>query len=76
MTLAAASPLELARVLQARDLHTASVIGSDFQKQMVAGAPLGRFGAPEDIARLAVFLASDDAAWVTGERIQAAGGYR
>jgi 3-oxoacyl-[acyl-carrier protein] reductase len=31
---------------------------------------------PEDIARVALFLASDDAAWVTGERITASGGQR
>jgi len=53
----------------------AGIVGSDFQKQMVANTPLGRFGQPEDIARVAVFLASDDAGWVTGERISAAGGY-
>lgn len=52
------------------------VKGSDFEKQMVAETPLGRFGQPEDIARVAVFLASDDAGWVTGERITVSGGYR
>jgi len=41
---------------------------------MVAITPLGRIGQPEDIAKVAVFLASDDASWVTGERITAAGG--
>jgi 3-oxoacyl-[acyl-carrier protein] reductase len=50
------------------------IIGSDFQKQMVAATPLGRFGQPEDIARVAVFLASEDSEWVTGERITASGG--
>jgi 3-oxoacyl-[acyl-carrier protein] reductase len=50
------------------------LIGSDFQKQMIAGTPLGRFGQPDDIARVAVFLASDDAGWLTGERISASGG--
>lgn len=52
------------------------VIGSDFEKQMVAHTPLGRFGRPEDIARVAVFLASADSAWLTGERITASGGLR
>jgi 3-oxoacyl-[acyl-carrier protein] reductase len=52
------------------------VIGSDFETQIVAGTPLGRFGQPDDIARVAVFLASDEAAWVTGERISASGGFR
>lgn len=48
--------------------------GSDTEKQFVAGTPLGRLGQPEDVARVAVFLASDDAAWLTGERISASGG--
>lgn len=44
--------------------------------KLLAGTPLGRFGEPEDIAPLAVFLASQDAHWVTGESIRAAGGVR
>jgi 3-oxoacyl-[acyl-carrier protein] reductase len=56
--------------------HRAGVIGSDFQKDMVQRTPLGRFGQPDDIAKVAVFLASDAASWVTGERITAAGGLR
>jgi 3-oxoacyl-[acyl-carrier protein] reductase len=56
--------------------HTAGVIGSDLEKQMVANTPLGRLGQPDDIARVALFLASDDSGWVTGERITAAGGHR
>ena len=43
-------------------------------KQLAANTPLGRLGEPEDIARVAVFLASDDAAWVTGEAIRVGGG--
>jgi 3-oxoacyl-[acyl-carrier protein] reductase len=54
--------------------HTAGIIGSDFEKAMVATTPLGRIGQPEDIAKVAVFLASDDSAWLTAERIVAAGG--
>lgn len=57
-------------------VREAGVIGSDFARQMVAATPLGRLGAPDDIARVAVFLASDEAAWLTGERIAASGGYR
>jgi len=45
-------------------------------EKLIAGTPLGRFGEPEDIAPVAVFLASDDAHWVTGESIRAAGGVR
>lgn len=44
--------------------------------KLLAGTPLGRFGEPEDIAPVAVFLASQDAHWVTGESIRAAGGVR
>jgi NAD(P)-dependent dehydrogenase (short-subunit alcohol dehydrogenase family) len=40
------------------------------------GTPLGRIGQPDDIARVAVFLASDDAVWLTGERLTASGGCR
>lgn len=54
--------------------HTAGIIGSDLEKQMVASTPLGRIGQPDDIARVAIFLASDDSAWITGERIVVAGG--
>ncbi len=43
---------------------------------MVATIPFGRPGMPEDIARVALFLASDDSAWVTGERLTASGGQR
>jgi 3-oxoacyl-[acyl-carrier protein] reductase len=56
--------------------HSAGVIGSDLEKTMVAGTPLGRIGQPDDIARVAVFLASDDSAWLTGERVAASGGLR
>lgn len=51
------------------------IIGSEFEKQLVAATPLGRIGVPEDIARAAVFVASDDAGWVTGERLAVSGGW-
>jgi 3-oxoacyl-[acyl-carrier protein] reductase len=50
--------------------------GTDFEKQMVAQTPLGRMGQPRDIAPAAVFLASSDAAWITGETLRVAGGLR
>jgi 3-oxoacyl-[acyl-carrier protein] reductase len=56
--------------------HSAGVMGSDFEKAMIVGTPLGRLGQPDDIARVAVFLASEDSAWLTGERLAASGGYR
>ncbi|TMG88194.1 MAG: glucose 1-dehydrogenase [Betaproteobacteria bacterium] len=62
--------------VETEGVHSAGVIGSDFEKQIVAGTPLGRLGQPEDIARVAVFLASDNARWLTGERIAASGGFR
>jgi len=55
----------------ARDL---GVIGSEFQRQMIASTPLGRFGQPEDIAPIAVFLASPEAGWLTGQIVLAGGG--
>jgi 3-oxoacyl-[acyl-carrier protein] reductase len=62
--------------VETEGLHRVGIIGSDFEKQVVAETPLGRFGQPEDIARVAVFLASEDAGWLTGERITASGGWR
>jgi 3-oxoacyl-[acyl-carrier protein] reductase len=62
--------------VETEGVHSIGIIGSDFEKQMVAGTPLGRIGQPDDIAGAAVFLASDDARWVSGESIRAAGGYR
>jgi hypothetical protein len=44
--------------------------------RQIRSTPLGRFGQPDDIARIAVFLASEDSAWLTGERLTASGGYR
>ena len=56
--------------------HAAGIVGSDLEKNFVAKTPLGRLGQPEDIARVAVFLASDDSGWLTGERLVASGGFR
>jgi 3-oxoacyl-[acyl-carrier protein] reductase len=56
--------------------HSAGVTGSDMEKEFVAQTPLGRGGKPDDIADIAVFLASDDARWLTGEQLLATGGMR
>lgn len=56
--------------------HTAGIIGSDFEKHMIAQTPLGRLGQPDDIAPIAVFLASADSGWLTGEAFIASGGMR
>jgi len=55
---------------------TAGMFVGELAERALAGTPLGRFGEPEDIAPLALFLASDDSKWVTGESIRAAGGVR
>lgn len=56
--------------------HAAGFIGSDFLKQAVAQTPLGRVGQPSDFGPIAVFLASDESAWLTGETLLASGGLR
>ncbi len=48
---------------------------SELEKTIVAQTPLGRVGRPGDVAAVAVFLASDDAGWITGEKLAASGGY-
>ncbi|HEV2478219.1 MAG TPA: glucose 1-dehydrogenase [Puia sp.] len=48
--------------------------GSEYEKMFIANTPLGRRGQPEDIAKAVVFLASDEAAWITGEQISVSGG--
>ena len=63
-------------VVETEGTHTAGVIGSDFESGAVAQTPLGRVGQPDDIARVAVFLASNDSGWLTGERLSASGGLR
>ena len=55
---------------------SAGFIGSDFEKAIASQAPLGRTGKPDDIAGIAVFLASDAARWLTGEQLLASGGMR
>jgi 3-oxoacyl-[acyl-carrier protein] reductase len=54
----------------------ASGFEEDLSKSSVARTPLGRVGQPEDIAKVALFLASSDSGWVTGETILAGGGIR
>jgi 3-oxoacyl-[acyl-carrier protein] reductase len=56
--------------------HAAGLAQSDFHKQVEAQTPLGRIGQPRDIAPAAVFLASTDAGWLTGETLLIAGGLR
>jgi 3-oxoacyl-[acyl-carrier protein] reductase len=55
---------------------SAGFIGSDFEKVLISQAALGRTGRPDDIADIAVFLASNDSRWLTGEQLLASGGLR
>jgi 3-oxoacyl-[acyl-carrier protein] reductase len=63
-------------LVETEGVHSAGFIGSDFQKQLEAQTPLGRSGQPDDISSIAVFLASSDSAWLTGELLVASGGLR
>jgi len=63
-------------IVETEGAHTAGFIGSDFEADAVTKTPLGRTGQPNDIAGVAVFLASDDAKWLTGEKLTASGGLR
>jgi 3-oxoacyl-[acyl-carrier protein] reductase len=55
-------------------VNAAGIPGSDFEKEAVAQTPLGRTGLPADIAPAAVFLASSDSSWITGETLVISGG--
>src|SRR5271155_1489749 len=57
-------------------VQTAGFHEGDFRKQFEAQAPLGRVGQPDDIAPAAVFLASEDSSWLTGETLYISGGNR
>lgn len=54
--------------------RTAGITGSELEKTIIEKTPLGRIGHPDDIAKVAVFLASDDSGWITGEKITVTGG--
>jgi 3-oxoacyl-[acyl-carrier protein] reductase len=63
-------------IVETEGTHSAGFIGSEFHTSAVKATPLGRTGQPNDIAPIAVFLASDDSRWLTGETIIASGGVR
>ena len=63
-------------MVETEGVRAAGFAESDFRKQVEAQTPLGRIGQPHDIAPAAVFLASEDAAWITGETLVIAGGLR
>jgi 3-oxoacyl-[acyl-carrier protein] reductase len=63
-------------LVETEGVHSAGFIESDFRRQVESQTPLGRIGQPRDIAPAAVFLASDDSAWITGETFFISGGNR
>lgn len=63
-------------MVETEGTHAVGAIGGDFEKYALAATPLGRIGQPQDIASIAVFLASDDSYWLSGERLYAGGGAR
>lgn len=63
-------------IVETEGTHSAGFIGSDFANAAVAQTPLGRMGQPDDIAAIAVFLASEESRWLTGEKLVASGGMR
>jgi len=63
-------------MVETEGLKRAGFDDGDFRKRMEAQTPLGRIGEPGDIAPAAVFLASGDSGWITGETLGVAGGLR
>ncbi len=63
-------------MVETEGLVSAGFEKGEFRNKLEADTPLGRIGKPGDIAPAAVFLASDDAGWVTGETLNLSGGYR
>lgn len=63
-------------LVETEGTRTAGTSDGEFKQLVVSRTPLGRVGQPEDIAKVAVFLASDDSAWMTGEVLPVGGGTR
>jgi 3-oxoacyl-[acyl-carrier protein] reductase len=63
-------------MVETEGIHAAGLAESDFRRQIEAQTPLGRIGQPNDIGPAAVFLASSDSSWITGETFYIAGGFR
>ncbi len=63
-------------MVETEGVHAAGIAESDMRKHTEATTPLGRIGQPHDIAPAAVYLASSDSAWVTGETLYISGGLR
>jgi 3-oxoacyl-[acyl-carrier protein] reductase len=63
-------------VVETEGVHALGILGTDFQKDYESRTPLGRIAQPGDVAPVAVFLASQDSGWLTGETVVASGGLR
>ncbi len=63
-------------LVETEGVRAAGFAESDFRKSIEEKTPLGRIAQPDDIARTAVFFASDDSGWATGQTLLLAGGYR
>jgi 3-oxoacyl-[acyl-carrier protein] reductase len=63
-------------LIETEGSHSSGVMNGDAEKWHVSETPLARVGKPEDIAKVAVFLASEDSYWITGETIAVSGGQR
>jgi 3-oxoacyl-[acyl-carrier protein] reductase len=63
-------------MVETEGTHSAGIAEGEMRKQVEAMTPLGRIGKPRDIAGAAVFLASPDASWITGETLVISGGNR
>jgi 3-oxoacyl-[acyl-carrier protein] reductase len=63
-------------MVETEGVQAMGILESDFRRQVESQTPLGRIGKPKDIAPAVVFLASDDASWITGETLYVSGGFR
>ena len=63
-------------MVETEGVHTAGFAEGEFRQQVESQTPLGRIGQPQDIATAAVFLASNDSSWITGETLVVSGGLR
>jgi 3-oxoacyl-[acyl-carrier protein] reductase len=63
-------------LVETEGTHAGGLMNTEWETATVAQTPLGRLGQPEDVAKVAVFLASDDSAWLTGEQLLTGGGLR
>lgn len=63
-------------LVETEGAHTIGIVGGEYQKKREAETPLGRIGQPDDIAPIVAFFASEDSGWLTGEIVNASGGFR